>query len=49
MSFGSRVAWREGKFLRPQHFQQQDRAFNWQLRERAGALRPYPWGLTDVV
>jgi type VI secretion system ImpJ/VasE family protein len=49
MSSGSRVAWREGQFLRPQHFQQADRAYNWQLRERAGALRPYAWGLTDIA
>lgn len=48
MSFGSRVAWREGQFLRPQHFQQSDRALLWQLRARADSLRPYPWGLTDV-
>lgn len=48
MSFGSRVAWREGQFLRPQHFQQADRALGWQLRARADSLRPHPWGLTEV-
>lgn len=48
MSFGSRVAWREGQFLRPQHFQQADRALLWQLRARSDSLRPYPWGLTEV-
>lgn len=48
MSFGSRVAWREGQFLRPQHFQQADRALLWQLRVRADSLQPYAWGLTEV-
>ncbi len=48
MSFGSRVAWREGQFLRPQHFQQADRALLGQLRARADSLRPHPWGLTEV-
>jgi len=49
MSFGSRVAWREGQFLRPQHFQQADRAAAWQMRVRTEGLRPYPWGLTQIV
>jgi len=49
MSFGSRVAWREGQFLRPQHFQQADRAAAWQMRVRAEGLRPYPWGLTQIA
>jgi len=48
MSFGSRVAWREGQFLRPQHFQQADRALLSQLRARTDSLRPHPWGLTEV-
>ncbi|HMO68531.1 MAG TPA: type VI secretion system baseplate subunit TssK [Novosphingobium sp.] len=48
MSFGSRVAWREGQFLRPQHFQQADRALAWHVRMRSDALRPYPWGLTEI-
>jgi type VI secretion system protein ImpJ len=48
MSGSNRVAWREGQFLRPQHFQQADRAFEARLRARADALRPYPWGLTVI-
>lgn len=43
-----RVAWREGMFLRPQHFQQQDRYFDAQLNVRAGATQPYAWGLFDI-
>ena len=44
----SRVAWREGLFLRPQHFQQQDRHTDSLIRARTGPLRPYPWGVTDL-
>jgi type VI secretion system protein ImpJ len=49
MSSGQRVAWREGQFLRPQHFQQADRASESRLKARADALRPYPWGLTEIA
>ena len=44
----SRVAWREGQFLRPQHFQQQDRFIESLIRARSDALRPYAWGLTQL-
>ena len=43
-----RVAWREGLFLRPQHFQQQDRFVDALIRARTQSLRPYPWGLVDL-
>ncbi|MFS0738574.1 type VI secretion system baseplate subunit TssK [Sphingomonas sp. 1P06PA] len=49
MAGKSRVAWREGLFLRPQHFQQQDRYVQAELNARVDAVRPYPWGLTEVV
>lgn len=49
MAGKGRVAWREGLFLRPQHFQQQDRAFQSLLSERASGLRPYPWGITELI
>lgn len=45
----SRVAWREGLFLRPQHFQQQDRFFDALLRARTSGLRPYPWGVVELA
>lgn len=44
----SRLAWREGLFLRPQHFQQQDRYIDALIRARTESLRPYPWGLVDL-
>ncbi len=49
MTTKSRVAWREGLFLRPQHFQQQDRYFQAELNSRIDGLRPYPWGITELV
>jgi type VI secretion system protein ImpJ len=44
----SRVAWREGLFLRPQHFQQQDRHADALIRARVEPLRPYPWGIVEL-
>jgi type VI secretion system ImpJ/VasE family protein len=49
MTSKSRVAWREGLFLRPQHFQQQDRFFQSELNARVDAVRPYPWGVTEII
>ena len=44
----SRVAWREGLFLRPQHFQQQDRHTDSLVQARTAPLRPYPWGVVEL-
>lgn len=44
-----RVAWREGLFLRQQHFQQQDRHLDALVAARAQSGRPYPWGITELV
>ncbi len=44
-----RAAWREGLFLRQQHFQQQDRHIDALVGARARVARPYPWGVTDLV
>lgn len=41
----SRVLWGEGLFLRPQHFQQQDRFHEARLSQTASALHPYCWGV----
>jgi type VI secretion system protein ImpJ len=49
MTGKSRVAWREGMFLRPQHFQQQDRHADAALNARISAVGPYRWGLTELV
>jgi type VI secretion system protein ImpJ len=48
MAGESRVAWREGLFLRPQHFQQQDRYIDALVRVRTATLRPYPWGVSSL-
>jgi type VI secretion system protein ImpJ len=47
-SHGSRVVWKEGTFLRPHHFQQQDRYVESLIEARAQRLRPYPWGLAAL-
>jgi type VI secretion system ImpJ/VasE family protein len=48
MAGKGRVAWREGLFLRPQHFQQQDRHIQGELGARASGLVAYPWGITEL-
>jgi type VI secretion system protein ImpJ len=48
MSWTSRVVWREGMFLRPQHFQQQDRYLHHLLESRVSALQPYAWGVHEI-
>ncbi len=45
MSWTNRVVWREGMFLRPQHFQQQDRYLHKLLEGRVDALCPCRWGV----
>ena len=48
MSQDNKVIWTEGMFLRPQHFQQQDRHFqNW-IENRCSGLQTYSWGLTEL-
>jgi type VI secretion system protein ImpJ len=49
MTWTNRVVWQEGMFLRAQHFQQQDRWQEALLRNRTAALRPYPWGITEML
>lgn len=46
MTWFSKVVWSEGLFLRPQHFQQQDRHTQWQLEARIRAQAPYQWGFS---
>lgn len=48
MSWYSKVAWSEGVFLRPQHFQQQDRHHSWQLDARCRALQHLGWGFAQL-
>ena len=44
----SKVLWGEGLFLRPQHFQQQDRYHEARLNQTACALHPYAWGVRKL-
>lgn len=46
MSQNNKVIWTEGMFLRPQHFQQQDRNFQSWIETRCSGLQIYSWGLT---
>jgi type VI secretion system protein ImpJ len=48
MSWNNKVIWSEGLFLRPQHFQQQDRFLEQLVEQRAGRLRSYAWGFTAL-
>jgi len=45
----SRVLWDEGLFLRPQHFQQQERYHEARLNQTACALHPYCWGVRKLT
>lgn len=49
MSMPSPVLWGEGVFLRPQHFQQQDRYHEAILHQTARALYPYGWGVRRLA
>lgn len=45
----ARVAWTEGLFLRPQHFQQQERYLEWLLFQRLQQALPFAWGFADLA
>jgi type VI secretion system protein ImpJ len=45
----SKLLWGEGLFLRPQHFQQQDRYHEARLQQTARALHPYAWGVRRLA
>jgi type VI secretion system protein ImpJ len=49
MSADGRVAWREGLFLRQQHFQQLERHIDAQVAGAGRHARPYGWGITELV
>ena len=49
MNTPSKVLWGEGLFLRPQHFQQQDRYHEARLHHMASAIHPYGWGVSKLV
>lgn len=43
-----RVVWKEGLFMRPQHFQQNDRYYAYELMTRTKELGANSWGLFDI-
>src|SRR3954454_4638477 len=48
MSWYTKVAWTEGLFLRPHHFQQNDRYHEHLLEQRVRFATPYPWGFVTL-
>lgn len=44
-----KVVWSEGMFLQPQHFQQQDRHFNYLLQETYWQTSPYGSGFSELA
>ncbi|CUH75073.1 type VI secretion protein, family [Tritonibacter multivorans] len=50
MSRFSKVVWKEGLFLKPQHFQQADRYFEKTLAFALSQTgdQPFPWGIAEV-
>jgi type VI secretion system protein ImpJ len=48
MSWYNKVAWTEGLFLRPHHFQQNDRYHEHLLEARVRYATPYPWGFSHL-
>lgn len=48
MSSHNKVVWSEGMFIRPQHFQQQDRYTQYLLTENNRLLVNYAYGLTEL-
>lgn len=49
MSSRNRVIWREGLFIKPQHFQQQQRHSEYALHARLSALSDYFYGLQSLA
>ncbi|HEY1150003.1 MAG TPA: type VI secretion system baseplate subunit TssK [Pseudoduganella sp.] len=48
MSAALKLLWSEGLFLRPQHFQQQDRYHENRLHQAMQAAHPYLWGVRTL-
>ncbi len=48
MSWISRIVWSEGMFLRPQHFQQQERFLEHLIQGRCAELTAFGWGYTHL-
>ena len=48
MSWYSKVAWSQGMFVQPQHFQQQTRYVENLVRTRCEGISPYDWGISEL-
>jgi type VI secretion system protein ImpJ len=48
MAWNDKVVWSEGMFLKPQHFQQQDRHFERLLEGRTRPLASHAWGFSEI-
>ncbi len=48
MSVNNKVVWSEGMFLRPQHYQQQDRYMERYVNGRCSSLSAYGWGIESI-
>jgi type VI secretion system protein ImpJ len=48
MVWQRKVVWAEGMFLRPQHFQQQERYLDFLVQTRAFAAQPFFWGFSEL-
>lgn len=44
-----KVVWSEGLFLKPHHFQQQDRYFETLLTQHQLSLHKYAWGIKSIT
>ena len=44
----NRVVWKEGLFVRPQHFQQETRFVEHHLHQRLGTMMEFAYGFTDL-
>lgn len=49
MGQSNKVVWSEGLFLRPQHFQQQERYLERYVDRKFAALTPYDYGFAELV
>ena len=48
MSDRNKVVWSEGMFLRPQHFQQQERSLLHHIDQKTTATQSYSWGVLEL-
>lgn len=48
MSTRNKVVWNEGLFMKPQHFQQQQRHLEYCIDERISAISSYFYGISDL-